>query len=123
MQVSLNHPIVHSKNQKLSAQWYQDIFGFKYLKDWGPFSVVKINEELTFDFMTTNSEFTWQHYAFKVSDDDFDRILNLKSKGIEFDSEPEAVLSSSFDNKINKITMEERLFSRSRRTYIRDSDC
>ncbi|WP_226648354.1 VOC family protein [Microbulbifer variabilis] len=47
----LNHTIVPTKDNVQSAKFYEEIFGFEFIKEWRPFAVVKVNESLTFDFM------------------------------------------------------------------------
>jgi len=74
MEITLNHTIVYSHDNVLSAKFYEKIFGFKYLKQWGNFAVLQINSTLTFDFMN-KEKFTKQHYAFKVDDKQFDEIF------------------------------------------------
>ena len=51
MEITLNHTIVPSKNNVESAKFYENIFGFEFVKVWGPFAVVKVNSTLTFDFI------------------------------------------------------------------------
>lgn len=88
MDITLNHTIVPTNDNVLSAKFYERIFGFKFIKEWGHFAVVKVNETLTLDFMNEN-EFSSLHYAFKVTDKQFDEIFErIKSEGLEFGSGP-----------------------------------
>lgn len=88
MEITLNHTIVHSHDNVLSAKFYEKIFGFEYLKEWGHFAVLKVNSTLTFDFMN-KKEFTSQHYAFKVSEEQFTEIFNrLKENKVIYGSGP-----------------------------------
>ena len=97
MEITLNHTIVASKDNVESAKFYQKIFGFKFIKEWGHFAVVKVNSTLTLDF-DTQENFSKNHYAFKVNDQQFDEIFErVKSDNISFGSGP----SSSDDGKIN----------------------
>ena len=97
MEITLNHTIVASKNNVESAKFYQKIFGFEFIKEWGHFAVVKVNSTLTLDF-DTQENFSKNHYAFKVNDQQFDEILKrVKSDNISFGSAPR----SSNDGKIN----------------------
>ena len=97
MEITLNHTIVSAFNNVESAEFYEKIFGFKFIKEWGTFAVVKINETLTFDFVT-RKEFQSMHYAFKVDDNQFEKIFQaVKNENLKFGSGP----SSHEDGKIN----------------------
>ena len=97
MDITLNHTIVPTRNNVSSAQFYERIFGFEFIKEWGAFAVVKVNETLTFDFMH-QKDFIPLHYAFKVTDEQFDEIFNrIKSDGLVYGSDPYELT----DNKIN----------------------
>lgn len=74
MEITLNHTIINSYNNLESAKFYEYIFDFKFLKEWGHFAVVQVNSTLTFDFLT-KEKFSKQHYAFKVNDEQFDKIF------------------------------------------------
>lgn len=98
MEITLNHTIVASRNNVESARFYEKIFGFEFIKEWGDFAVVKVNSTLTLDF-NTQENFSKNHYAFKVNDQQFDEILDrVKSDNISFGSGPR----SSDDGKINR---------------------
>ncbi len=74
MEITLNHTIIPSKNKIELAKFYEKIFGFEFIKEWDGFAVVKVNSTLTLDIMHQEN-FTLNHYAFKVSDEQFDEIL------------------------------------------------
>ena len=97
MEITLNHTIVPSHDNVGSAKFYARIFGFEFIKEWGHFAVVKVNPTLALDFMVKD-DFSSNHYAFKVSNQQFDEILErIKVDGISFGSGP----SSVADGKIN----------------------
>jgi len=97
MEITLNHTIVPSNDNVESAKFYSRIFGFEFVKEWGHFAVVKVNQTLTLDFLTKDT-FSTLHYAFKVNDQQFDEILQrIKSENVSFGSGP----SSLSDGKIN----------------------
>jgi len=96
MAITLNHTIINAKDNVLSAQFYERIFGFAFVQEWGHFAVVKINETLTFDLLT-KERFSRQHYAFKVSEKEFDDIFaRIKEENIPYGSDP-------YDRKNRKI--------------------
>jgi catechol 2,3-dioxygenase-like lactoylglutathione lyase family enzyme len=86
MAIRLDHTIVPAKDKVASAQFFAEIFGLKV--KLGHFAQVQINESLTFDF--TDEPEPWiQHYAFHVSDAEFDAIFGrVKAKGLTYGSGP-----------------------------------
>lgn len=97
MEITLNHTIIPSFNNVESAKFYERIFGFKFVKVWGHFAVVTVNSTLTFDFVT-KKDFSTIHYAFKVSDKEFDEIFSrVKDGKIDFGSSPSS--SGQFSNE------------------------
>ncbi|MBL4836160.1 MAG: VOC family protein [Kordiimonadaceae bacterium] len=104
LEITLNHTIVPAIDRVVSAKWYEDIFGFEFVKEWGPFAVVKVNSSLVLDFMNTEKGFAHHHYAFKVSDQDFDAIFErIQTQNIRFGSGPFKVSNGKYDDKINHL--------------------
>ena len=64
MKITLNHTIVPAQNNVESAQFYERIFGFEFVKEWGHFAVVKVNSTLTLDF-DTNKDFSTLHLVLR----------------------------------------------------------
>jgi catechol 2,3-dioxygenase-like lactoylglutathione lyase family enzyme len=88
MAITLNHTIVPAHDKEASARFFADIFGLKYEGPSGHFAPVRVNETLTFDFNNDN-DFDTHHYAFHVSDPEFDAILKrVQEAGITFGSDP-----------------------------------
>ncbi len=88
MEITLNHTIIPSIDNVASAKFFEKIFGFEFIKEWGYFAVVKVNSTLSLDFKTQEN-FSSNHYAFKVSDLEFDQILGrIKLDKIAFGSGP-----------------------------------
>lgn len=88
MEITLNHTIVPAYDKVKSAKWYEKIFGFKFLKVWEDFAVLKVNSTLTLDFRD-KEKFSKMHYAFKVSDEQFDEIFErIKKESVVYGSGP-----------------------------------
>jgi len=88
MAITLNHTIVPARDKEISARFFADIFGLKYEGPNGHFAPVQVNDTLTLDFDTADT-FEIHHYAFHVSDPEFDAILKrVQEAGIAFGSEP-----------------------------------
>jgi Glyoxalase/Bleomycin resistance protein/Dioxygenase superfamily len=96
MTITLDHTIVPSNDQEEGARFFARIFDLTY-DGAGYFAQVRVNDSLTLDFATSD-EVVELHYAFLVSEEDFDAILDrIRSGGISHGSGP----SSPDDGAIN----------------------
>jgi catechol 2,3-dioxygenase-like lactoylglutathione lyase family enzyme len=102
MTIRLDHTIVPVRNRSAAAGFFADIFGLE-VHHQSPFAQVRINDSLTFDFADDpdhggRSEAFGQHYAFHVSDEEFDAIFErVQSRGLAYGSGP----FSHTDGRIN----------------------
>jgi catechol 2,3-dioxygenase-like lactoylglutathione lyase family enzyme len=88
MPIVLDHTIVPARDNEASARFFAEMFGLEYRGPNGHFAPVYVNESLTFDFDTRES-FESHHYAFHISDQEFDAILGrVKAAGRTFGSGP-----------------------------------
>ena len=88
MAITLNHTIVPAHDKETSARFFARIFGLNYEGPEGHFAPVRVNETLTLDFDNARS-FEPHHYAFHVSDEEFDAILQrVQAAGIPYGSGP-----------------------------------
>ena len=84
----LDHTIVPATDKEASAKFFAKIFGLKYKGPMGHFAPVRVNDSLTLDF-DNSDRFESHHYAFRVSDEEFDAIFErVKAEGIAYGSEP-----------------------------------
>ena len=89
MSVSLNHTIVHSHDKRASAQFLVDILGLEEPTTYGPFVVVKVDNDVALDFADDHGAPRPQHYAFLVSEDEFDAIHGrIVSRGLTYWADP-----------------------------------
>ena len=89
MNVQLNHTIVAAHDKKASAQFLADILGLEPSPPFGPFIPVQISNGVTLDYMETDGDITPQHYAFLVSEDDFDTIFSrIQDAGLTYWADP-----------------------------------
>ncbi|MFI6091726.1 VOC family protein [Streptomyces sp. NPDC051218] len=89
MSIALNHTIVAAKDKKASAQFLADILGLEVSPQYGPFIPVEIPNGVTLDYMESGGPITPQHYAFLVSEDDFDTIFGrIKDAGLTYWADP-----------------------------------
>ena len=97
MPIVLNHTIVPVSDKEAAARQFAQLFGLTYEGLGEHFAPVKINESLTFLF-DQDSDFESHHYAFHVSDAEFDSILHrVQEAGLIYGSTP----WSSDDVKLN----------------------
>jgi len=97
MAIILDHTIVPARDKEESARFFARIFGLDYEAPHSHFAPVRVNETLTLDF-DSDADFKSHHYAFKVSDREFDAIFaRIKTEGIAYGSGP----MSLDDMKIN----------------------
>lgn len=89
MTIVLNHTIVPAHDKEAAAQFFAEIFGLE-VGEVDYFAPVQLNEQLTLLF-DTDRDFDSHHYAFHVSDAEFDAIFGrVKSKGLSYGSGPGA---------------------------------
>jgi len=100
MAIKLNHTIVHSKDPRAAADFLAQLFGLAAPKPFGPFLDVEVANEVTLAYLDAGDmKVQVQHYAFLVSDADFDRIFGrIKEKKLRYWADP----SRQQEGKINR---------------------
>ncbi|KUN26175.1 bleomycin resistance protein [Streptomyces antibioticus] len=89
MTVQLNHTIVAAHDKQASARFLADILGLDVGPQYGPFIPVEIPNGVTLDFMEASGDIKPQHYAFLVSEDDFDTIFGrIEKRGLAYWADP-----------------------------------
>lgn len=88
--IQLDHLIVPSRDRRASAKLLASILGVPWSETGiGPFCPVFVNEGLTLDFDQAEGDFPVLHYCFRVSEAEFDAILErLHAMGIAYRSTP-----------------------------------
>src|SRR5919206_898999 len=76
MTVQLNHTIIPARDKKESAEFLSEILGLPAPFPFGPFMAVQV-DSLTLDYVevSEDTEIESRHYAFLVSEDEFDQIF------------------------------------------------
>ena len=88
MTIDLDHTIIPARDTDEAVRFFARIFGLDYGGPGGHFAPVEVNDRLTFDFDNA-SEFEHHHYAFHVSDDEFDAIFGrIRAERIVYGSGP-----------------------------------
>jgi catechol 2,3-dioxygenase-like lactoylglutathione lyase family enzyme len=81
MAARLNHTIVAARDRDASATFLTEMLGLPKPFRLGPFAVVGVGENLSLDFIESDGEVVPQHYAFLVSEDEFDATFERICKG------------------------------------------
>jgi catechol 2,3-dioxygenase-like lactoylglutathione lyase family enzyme len=99
MPITLNHTIVPSHHKEQSAKFFAHIFGLDYAGPVGHFAQVRVNSDLAFDW-DDSDQFEGHHYAFAVSDQEFDAIYGrLKSENVEYGSGPRTPTNGEINHR------------------------
>ncbi|MGY0234324.1 VOC family protein [Longispora urticae] len=91
MPIELNHIIVKVHDKRRSAAFLADLLGLEVGRQWGPFIPVQTGNGVTLDFWDNDpAEVVEQHYAFLVSEAEFDAILGrIERAGVTYYADPE----------------------------------
>ena len=98
MAIELNHTIVPARDKVASAKFFARILGLPFEESAVHyFAPVRVNDALTMDFADSD-RIASHHYAFKVSEAEFDAIFErIRKEDIVYGSGP----YSQGDMKIN----------------------
>lgn len=89
MSVQLNHTIVHARDKRESANFFADILGLPKPQSFYHFLVVQVTNGVSLDFLSTEEPIQTQHYAFLVSEVEFDEIFSrIKGRGLQYWADP-----------------------------------
>ncbi|MDI3315526.1 MAG: VOC family protein [Mycobacterium sp.] len=91
MSISFNHTIVAARDKRQSAEFLTELFGLPDPVPVGRFLAVALEHGVTLDYADTpaGEEIRPQHYAFLVSEDDFEAIYaKIRSRGLRHWADP-----------------------------------
>lgn len=95
MAVRLNHTIVAAHDKNTAALFLTEILGLSPPSLLGPFAVVRVSEDTSLDYMDVKEyrgaqgEITPQHYAFLVSESEFDEIFaRIRERRLPYWADP-----------------------------------
>ena len=90
MSVQLNHTIVAARDKETSASFLATMLGVPVGPRFGPFIPVEVSNGVTLDFIDTGGEpIASQHYAFLVSEGEFDAIFGrIREVGVDYYADP-----------------------------------
>lgn len=88
MSIRLNHTIVAARDQDASAKYVTEMLGLPPPRRLGHFTAVQVGDT-SLDFMNVDHDITPQHYAFLVSELEFDEIFGrIRQRGQTYWSDP-----------------------------------
>ena len=89
MTVKLDHTIVHARDKRSSAAFLSEILGLPAPVPFGPFLGVQAGNEVTLDFLDTDEDIIVEHYAFLVSETEFDEIFGrIRKRQLPYWADP-----------------------------------
>ena len=90
MAVQLNHTIVAARDSETAADFLAATLGLEGGARYGPFLPVETGNGVTLDFLEVGQDpIHPQHYAFLVSEEEFDVIFGrIKAAGIGYYADP-----------------------------------
>lgn len=89
MSIELNHTIVRVRDKRESAEFLTGILGLDDPKPFGPFLVVQAGNHVSLDFADDHGAPDGQHYAFLVSEPEFDQIFGrIRDRGLPYWADP-----------------------------------
>ena len=89
MSIALNHTIVHAHDALASATFIAEILGRGAPVRFGPFYGVELDNGATLDFITASEVPLIEHYAFLVSEAEFDAIFErIRARELPYWADP-----------------------------------
>lgn len=88
MTIRIDHTIVPARDRNVSAQFLSEILGLSAPTAMDPFTMVRIGDT-TLDFLDTETEIHSQHYAFLVTEAEFDAIFRrIQARDLPYWADP-----------------------------------
>lgn len=88
MPIELNHTIVAARDKTAAAEFFATVLGLEVSAQYGPFIPVETSNSVTLDFADSD-RITPQHYAFLVSEEEFDAIFaRIQDAGLTHYADP-----------------------------------
>lgn len=88
MAVTLNHTIVHARDKQATAGFLTEILGLAPPRTLAHFTIVQVGET-SLDFLETDGAISSRHFAFLVSEAEFDQIFaRIEGRSIPYWADP-----------------------------------
>jgi len=100
MSVQLNHTIVSCRDQQRSAEFLTGILGLRPATRFAHFLVVEADNNVSLDYAETSGPITPQHYAFLVSEAEFDAAFErLLDQNLPYWADPGRTQSQAINHR------------------------
>jgi catechol 2,3-dioxygenase-like lactoylglutathione lyase family enzyme len=89
MTIELNHTIVPARDARAAATFLTQILDLATPVKFGPFWTVQLSNGVTLDYIDSDEAMPIEHYAFLVSEAEFDAIFErIKANGLTYWADP-----------------------------------
>lgn len=89
MAIELNHTIIWCQDKHRSSAFLAAILGRPAPRKFFHFMVVDLDNNVSLDFMEKEGEVARQHYAFLITEDDFDAVFGrIQAQGLTWWADP-----------------------------------
>lgn len=89
MPVQFNHTIVRVRDKHAAAGFFAEILGLPPATAYGPFEVLQMANGVSLDFADDHGDPVPTHYAFLVTEAEFDQILDrITTRGLGYWADP-----------------------------------
>ena len=89
MTVRLDHTIVNARDHVASAHFLAEMFGLPAPIRLGHFAIVRVGGGTTLDFIGSDGDIAHQHYAFLVSESEFDQVFGrIRERRLAYWADP-----------------------------------
>lgn len=100
MAIQFNHLLIFARDKHESARFLTSLFDLPDPKPAGFFMAVEMQNDVTLHFGEPGIEILSQHYAFLVSDEEFDAILGrVREREIPFWADPRKQYPGEFNTE------------------------
>jgi catechol 2,3-dioxygenase-like lactoylglutathione lyase family enzyme len=87
--IQLNHTIVWCRDNLRSARFLTELFGLPPPRAFGPFQMVELGNGVSLDYHALEAPIAAQHYAFLISEAEFDTIFGrIRAQGLQYWADP-----------------------------------
>jgi catechol 2,3-dioxygenase-like lactoylglutathione lyase family enzyme len=85
----LNHHIVATRDKEATARFFNEVLGLDDPFRLGKFAVLRVSADTTLDFIDTEDDFDRLHYAFLVTESEFDEIFaRIRERRLSYWADP-----------------------------------
>lgn len=90
MSISFDHMTIAAKDREASAQFFVEIAEARRIQAPEPFANIQLDDGAMLQFAESSVDFPPQHYAFRVDEEHFDRILaRIQDRRLEHWADPQ----------------------------------